>query len=184
MIEIKFIGRGGQGGKTAAYLAAEAAFAAGKQVQAFPEFGPEREGAPVFAFTRISDSSIKIHSGVTNPDIVILIDESLCDELDVMAGVKKGSPVIVNAPKISSKLKRKLKGASIHYVDATKIALAHLGRNIPNLAMLGALATVSDLFSLDSLEKAFKKELGHKLKPEVINKNILAMEEAAKQVKE
>jgi len=185
MIEVKFIGRGGQGGKTAAYLAAEAAFAAGKDVQAFPEFGPEREGAPVFAYTRISDEPITIHSGIISPDIVVVIDESLVAELDIAQGLVANGIILINAGELTPELKKHIPGnAQVYLVEATKISLATLGRNIPNMPMLGALAKLSKLFTLSQLETAFKKELAHKLKPEIVNKNIQVLKEAYKQVRE
>ncbi|RLE41859.1 pyruvate synthase [Candidatus Woesearchaeota archaeon] len=184
MIEIKFIGRGGQGGKTAAYLAAEAAFQGGKDVQAFPEFGPEREGAPVFAYTRISDSPIKLHSGITHPDIVVVIDESLVFELDVCRGLKEGGILILNTKEPTEEmLKRVAKQCQVFYVDASGIALQLLGKNIPNTPMLGALSKVTGVFTLKQLAKVFQEEFGKKLNPELIKKNLKAMERAFNEVK-
>jgi pyruvate ferredoxin oxidoreductase gamma subunit len=185
MIELRFIGRGGQGGKTAAYLAAEAAFAEGKDVQAFPEFGPEREGAPVFAYTRISDELIAIHSGVTSPSIVVVIDDTLVCEVDIAEGLVEGGTILINTKELTEELKARIPpNAKVYTVDATGIAQATLGRNIPNMPMLGALSGLSGLFSLKKLESAFRKELGHKLRPELIKSNLLAMEQAHKRVKQ
>ncbi len=176
MIEILFIGRGGQGAKTASYLAAEAAFQAGKYVQAFPEFGPERAGAPVFAFTRIDEEPIKIHSAVTNPDIVVIIDETLLFEIDVCADIKPNGIVLVNTSKITGTHKSRLEGCKIYYVDATGIALNLFGKNIPNMPILGALSKIAGLFTLEQLEKAFVEDFSNKLSEELIKKNIKAME--------
>ncbi len=184
MIEIKFIGRGGQGGKTAAYLAAEAAFQMGKDVQAFPEFGPEREGAPVFAYTRISDEPIQIHSGISNPDIVVVIDESLAEEIDVCEGLKKTGFLIINTPKLSPALKKRFSCCKVFVSDATGIAIKAFKKDIPNMPILGALSKVSGVFSLKQLEEAFKKDFSSKLKPEIIQANLKAMEQAFKEVVE
>ena len=184
MIEIKFIGRGGQGGKTAAYLAAEAAFVGGKQVQAFPEFGPEREGAPVFAFTRISDEHITIHSSVKHPDVVIIIDESLIHELPVTEGMDSEGTILINTSGISPHLRKHLGHIkNIYYVNASCISQDLLGRNMPNTPMLGALAKMSELFSIDVLKNAFAELFKKKLKPEILQKNLEAMDRAYKEVK-
>jgi pyruvate ferredoxin oxidoreductase gamma subunit len=184
LTEIKFIGRGGQGGKTAAQLAAYAAFDEGKDVQSFPEFGPEREGAPVYAYTRISDEPIKIHSGVTDPDIVVVIDDTLVFEEDVGAGMKPKGILIINTARISKEMRQRLKGNySIYNVDASCISQKFLGKSMPNMPMLGALCKVAPIFTMKTLEKAFKQELGQKLGKEAIEKNLMAMEAAYKEVR-
>lgn len=184
MIEISFLGRGGLGAKTAAYLAASAAFDEGKHIQAFPEFGPEREGAPVFAYTRISEEPIRIHSGIYNPDILVVFDCTLVEELDVCQGLKQGGKVLLNIKNLSPKLRERIgNGFEVWYVDATGISLRLLGKNLPNMAMLGALSRISQIYSMKQLERAFKDELGCKLNHTQLALNLKAMEEAYEQVK-
>ena len=148
ILEVRWHGRAGQGVKTASYLLAEAAMDLGKYIQAFPEYGPERMGAPMAAYTRISDEKILIHSGVENPDIVVVIDPTLVGTIDVLKGVdlEKGI-VIINSSISPSQFRKKLpefKG-TIATVDATGIALDSIGRPIPNVPMLGALIRVTNL---------------------------------------
>jgi 2-oxoacid:acceptor oxidoreductase gamma subunit (pyruvate/2-ketoisovalerate family) len=166
MIEIRWHGRGGQGAVTAARLLAEAAFREGKYVQAFPFFGAERRGAPVVAFTRISDSPIRIHSQVYDPDIVVVLDPTLPKMVDVAAGLKLGGTVILNL-----KEPLPIPHAEIFYVDASAIALETLKVPITNTAMLGAVARATNLVRLESVCEAVRSYFPEKL----ADKNIQAI---------
>ncbi len=168
MIEIRFHGRGGQGAVTAANILAGAAFAEGKYVQAFPFFGVERRGAPVTAFTRIDEKPIRIKTQIYEPDVVVVLDPSLLEVVDVTAGLKEGGIVIVNTEKtkdeVLKSLKKKPKKLAI--VDATSIALDVLGLPITNTSILGAIAKATGVVKIESVEGAIKDtfsgELGEK----------------------
>ncbi|MBD3262125.1 MAG: pyruvate synthase [Candidatus Altiarchaeales archaeon] len=185
MKEICFHGRGGQGAVTAAKVFAEGALAEGKHIQSFPEYGPERMGAPVRSFTRISDKEITVHSHVTNPEIVAVLDPTLLDVVNVCEGVPDGGLVVVNTPEEPAKIKDKIQAENkkVYTVDATKISIDNLGRNIPNTPMLGALVKVAGLISLDSLIENFKHEYGAKFSEKVIEGNVAAMKQAFEEVK-
>jgi pyruvate ferredoxin oxidoreductase gamma subunit len=147
MMEIRWHGRGGQGAKTAAMLLAEAALDAGKFIQAFPEYGPERAGAPIRAFTRISDDKIDIHCAVTNPHIVVVIDPTLVGPVNVTDGIDEDGLLLVNTNKTPGEIREmvNMKGGKVYTVDASKIALETLGRDLPNTPMLGALVAATSL---------------------------------------
>ncbi len=155
MKEIRLHGRGGQGVVTAAELLAIAAYAEGKEVQAFPFFGSERMGAPVASFVRIGEpgEKIRIHSQVYHPDYVIVQDPTLVGRVDVVLGLKHGGLVIVNTEKNSSDLDLEVDGKVITF-PATELALEILGKPIPNTALLGVFAAVTGELSLQAVEKA------------------------------
>lgn len=176
MYEIRIHGRGGQGAVTAAQILAIASFYKGKQSQAFPRFGTERRGAPVEAFARIDDKKILIRSAVYNPDIVIVLDPSLLSSVNVTDGLKKNGFIIINSSK-----KTKTNGFKTYYVDATAIALKIFGKDIVNTAMLGALAAVSDIVDLDSINKAIVDRFEGK--KELIEKNKQAVKEVYNNLK-
>jgi pyruvate ferredoxin oxidoreductase gamma subunit len=187
MIEIRWHGRGGQGAKTAALLFADAVMHEGKWVQAFPEYGPERMGAPVQAFNRVSDEPILLHCGITNPDVVVVLDPTLCSAIDVTAGLASDGKLLINSGETPEEFRKKmgLSTKSISTVDASKIALATIGKNIPNTPMLGALIKVSGVIPLSTIisyvgEKMTKK---FKNKPEVINGNLEAIKRAYDEVR-
>jgi len=185
LIEIRWHGRGGQGAVTAAKILAESAIAGGKFIQAFPEYGPERAGAPVRSFTRISDIPIHIHSQVTNPKIVLVLDATLLDAVDVTEGLPEDGVIIVNTLKTPSEIRTKLglKKAKIYTIGATEIAIKELRRNIPNTPMIAALAKVAGLVSLETIKENFKENYSKKFKKEIIEANIRAMDSAYKSVK-
>jgi pyruvate ferredoxin oxidoreductase gamma subunit len=188
LVEIRWHGRGGQGAKTAALLLADAALASGKYVQAFPEYGPERMGAPVASFDRISAKPILLHSGVTNPDIVIVLDPTLVDSVDVTEGVPEDGSIIINTEKSPAEIKKALgiTGAlKIFTVDASKISTETIGRDIPNTPMLGALVKATGILDFNEMLEDTKKKLEKKFKskPEVITGNIKAIERAYNEVK-
>ena len=186
--EIRWHGRGGQGAKTAALLLADAALASGKYIQAFPEYGPERMGAPVASFNRISSSPIMLHSGVTAPSIVIVLDPTLMDSVDVTEGMPSDGTLLVNTEKSPAQLRSQFgiaPGIKVCTVDASKISTETIGRDIPNTPMLGALIKATGIMDFKEMAADTKKKLEKKFKskPEVIEGNIKAIERAYNEVK-
>lgn len=177
MKQIRIHGRGGQGVVTAAELIAIAAFKDGKEAQAFPSFGVERTGAPIESFARIDNKIITIREHVYQPNILIIQDPTLLDSIDVAKGCNDKTLVIVNTSKNKNDLKINLPKNNIFAIDATKIALDTIGKNIVNTVILGAFAKVTKLVSLDGLKQAIKQKFSSKGK-EIINKNIKAVTEA------
>lgn len=184
IIEIRWHGRGGQGAVTAAKVLAEAALSGGKYVQAFPEYGPERMGAPLRAYNRISDTPISIHCQVANPEIVVVIDPTLIDNVDVVQGTPEEATFIINTPESAEKMKEKLNTpkAKVFTIDATKISIETLGRPMPNTPVLGALAKATGLINIDRLIEETKNMLGKKLGEKVVNDNINAIKRAYQEV--
>ena len=186
ILEIRWHGRAGQGVKTASYLLAEAAMDLGKYIQAFPEYGPERMGAPMAAYTRLSDKPILIHSGVENPDIIVVIDPTLVGTIDILKGVdlEKGI-VIINSAMEPSVFREKLPGfkGKLATVDATGIALDSIGRPIPNVPMLGALIKVTDLLPLKSVEEKLEHKFSEKFNREIVEGNLKALERGYQEVR-
>ncbi len=189
LIEIRWHGRGGQGAKTAALLLAEAASdAGGKYIQAFPEYGPERMGAPVQSFTRISDAPITMHCGVTNPEIVVILDSSLIgSSVDVTSGVGDDGLFIINTPAAPEKMRERLriKAGKVYTVDANQIALDTIGRAIPNTPMMGALIKVTGILPLDMLLGDTEKKLAERFagRPQIVEGNLDAIKRAYQEVK-
>jgi len=185
LLEIRWHGRGGQGAKTAAQFLAEAALDLGKSIQSFPEYGPERAGAPVRAYNRISDEKINIHSSVTNPEIVVVIDPTLLETIDVADGLGDDGILVVNTSNSieSVREKTKFKKGKVVTCDATKISLETLGVPIPNTPMLGALLKVKAIVPVEALEKEVKNKFLKKIGEEKTNANIEAIKRAYKEVK-
>ncbi len=185
LVEVVWHGRGGQGAVTAARLLAEAALREGKNIQAFPEFGAERTGAPVRSFTRISTSPITIHCAITTPDCVIVLDSTLLDAVDISEGLKPDSVIVINTSRSPKELRDKigLEGGKVFTVDATTISVEKLGRNIPNMPMVAAMIKVTGIIKLENLIETFKENFAKKFTPEVIKGNIEAIERAYKEVK-
>lgn len=187
LIEIRWHGRGGQGAKTASLLLADAAFNTGKYIQGFPEYGPERMGAPITAYNRISDKPITIHSNIYEPDYVVVVDDTLLQAVDVTAGLKESGAIVINTTKSADVLKEELKGykGDIYTIDARKISIEALGRYFPNTPMLAAIVKVAGVMSDDELLEDMKGSFKHKFakKPEVIDGNMKALELALKEVK-
>ena len=187
MIEIRWHGRGGQGAKTASLLLADAAFNTGKYIQGFPEYGPERMGAPITAYNRISSSPITIHSNIYEPDYVVVVDDSLLETVDVTSGLKETGAIVINTTKSADYLKDVLKGykGNVYTIDARKISEEALGRYFPNTHMLAAIVKVSKIMSdeefLNDMTGSFKHKFAKK--PEVIDGNMKALEMALKEVK-
>ena len=186
LIEIRWHGRGGQGAKTASLLLADAAFNTGKYIQGFPEYGPERMGAPITAYNRISNTPIRIHSNIYEPDYVVVVDDSLLDAVDVTAGLKPDGAIVINTTKSGNELKPLLNGytGDVYTIDARKISLETLGKYFPNTPMLAAIVKVSGVIEekdfLADMEGSFKHKFAKK--PEVIDGNMKALEMALKEV--
>ena len=187
LIEIRWHGRGGQGAKTASLLLADAAFNTGKYIQGFPEYGPERMGAPITAYNRISDAPITIHSNIYEPDYVVVVDDTLLEAVDVTAGLKETGAIVINTTKPADVLKKELKGynGDIYTIDARKISIETLGRYFPNTPMLAAIVKVAGVMSDEDLLNDMQESFKHKFakKPEVIDGNMKALELALKEVK-
>ncbi|MFH0892386.1 MAG: pyruvate ferredoxin oxidoreductase subunit gamma [Candidatus Falkowbacteria bacterium] len=176
MHQIRIHGRGGQGVVTAAELIAIAAFNDGRKSQAFPSFGVERTGAPIEAFARIDDKPIRRREHIYEPDVLIIQDSSLLSSVPVAKGCNKKTMVIINTSKQKTEIKIDLPPKNIYVIDATKIALEEIGRNIVNTVILGAFARVTGLISLESLKKAVLQKFADK--PDLADKNIKAVEKA------
>lgn len=179
MIEIRWHGRGGQGAKTASLLLADAAFNTGKFIQGFPEYGPERMGAPITAYNRISENEIRIHSNIYEPDYVVVVDDSLLETVDVTKGLKKDGAILINTNKDIMEISKKLNGykGKIFTIDASKISRECLRANYPNTAMLAAITKITNIMTKDELLKDMKESFKHKFarKPEVIEPNMVAI---------
>lgn len=178
-IEIRWHGRGGQGAKTAALLLADVAFKTGQNVQGFPEYGPERMGAPITAYNRISADKIRVHSNIYHPDYVVVVDETLLHSVDVTAGLKKTGAIIINTPKSREEITGLLKGyeGRVYTIDARHISVEELGKNFPNSPMLAATVAVSNVMPRDTFIHEMKASYEHKFarKPEVIEGNMRAL---------
>lgn len=187
LIEIRWHGRGGQGAKTASLLLADAAFNTGKFIQGFPEYGPERMGAPLTAYNRISDKPITIHSNIYEPDYVVVVDDTLLSSVPVTAGLKKEGAIVINTTKSAEELRKLLKDyeGAIYTIDARKVSEETLGKYFPNTPMLAAIVKVSGIMSDEALLEDMKNSFKHKFakKPEVIEGNMKALELALKEVK-
>ncbi len=186
LIEIRWHGRGGQGAKTASLLLADAAFNTGKYIQGFPEYGPERMGAPITAYNRISDTPITIHSNIYEPDYVVVVDDTLLEAVDVTAGLKETGAIVINTTKDNEYLKNVLKGyaGNIYKIDARKVSMETLGKYFPNTPMLAAIVKVSKIMSEEEFLADMIGSFKHKFakKPEVIDGNMKALELALKSV--
>jgi len=186
VVEVRWHGRGGQGAKTASELLAAAAFNTGKYVQGFPEYGPERMGAPIAAFTRISDEQIRIHSNIYEPNYVVVIDETLLDCVNVTAGLKEDGAIVVNTSKSPEEIKPSLEGfkGRVCTIDARAISEECIGRNIPNTPMLAAIIKVSGVMTDEAFIKDMEQSLQSKFsdKPHVIDGNMKAITRAVKEV--
>jgi pyruvate ferredoxin oxidoreductase gamma subunit len=183
--EIRWHGRGGQGVKTAAVMAAQVALEEGKFAQGFPEYGPERMGAPVQGYTRISDKVITIHCGVSEPDIVVVLDCTLASQIDVTAGLEEDGVLILNTAESPAAMREKLglKGGRIYTVDATQISIDEIGRPIPNTPMMGALVRVTELLSMETVKKDIEKKFMQKFGEKVVQGNCSAIDRAYREVK-
>jgi pyruvate ferredoxin oxidoreductase gamma subunit len=185
MIEIRWHGRGGQGVVTAARLLAEAAMEAGYFIQAFPDYGPERSGAPIRAFTRLSRSPISLHSQVQAPDLVIVLDETLLGDPAILEGLKPEGWLVVNSGLPPDRVRARARGypGRLALLDATRIALEVLQRNLPNTPLLGALARVTGLFSLEDLTRHLHHHLAPKFGEAIVQANLEAVRRGFEEVR-
>jgi len=187
LVEIRWHGRGGQGAKTAALLFGDACLGAGKYIQAFPEYGPERTGAPVASYNRISDEPITIHSSVETPSLVVILDPTLIGTVDVTKGLGPDGVVLVNTEEPAAEMRAKLKLTSqkLFVLDASAISKETIGRDIPNTPMLGALVGATGMVDFEHMIKDTEKKLHKKFrsKPEVIAGNLQAIRKAYETVK-
>lgn len=185
-VEIRWHGRGGQGAKTAALLLADVAFKTGKYVQGFPEYGPERMGAPITAYNRISSEPITVHSNIYEPDFVVVVDESLLESIDVTKGLSKKGAVIINSEHSKDELVPMLHGyeGEVYTVNAKEISIKALGKNYPNSPMLAAAVAVSGVMDKDAFLREMRASFEHKFakKPEVIDGNMQALDMAFQEV--
>ena len=187
LVEIRWHGRGGQGAKTASLLLADAAFNTGKYIRGFPEYGPERMGAPITAYNRISDERITIHSNIYEPDYVVVVDDSLLECVDVTAGLKEDGAIVINTTKTPEEVRPLLKGykGKVCTIDAKTISIETLGAYFPNTPMLAAIVKVSGIMPeqefLDDMVGSFKHKFAKK--PEVIDGNMAALKRALNEIK-
>ena len=181
-LEIRWHGRGGQGAKTAALLLADVCFKNGKHVQGFPEYGPERMGAPITAYDRISDHELRVHSNIYDPDFVVVVDETLLESIDVTAGLNPKGAIIVNTTRSKDEVAKELNGYSgkIYTLDARKISEEALGKYFPNSPMLAAVVAVTKVIDRDTFLVQMRDSYRAKFakKPEVIDGNMKALEMA------
>lgn len=185
-VEIRWHGRGGQGAKTACLLLAEAAFCSGKYVQGFPEYGPERMGAPITAYNRISDEQCNVHSNIYTPNYVVVVDDTLLKSVDVAKGIKPGGILIINSRKETEDLRPLLNGyeGKICVIDAEKISLETLGKNFPNTPMLAAVVKASQVLEQERFIADMRNSFEHKFrgKEELVEGNMKALIKAMDEV--
>ena len=186
VVEIRWHARGGQGAKTACILLAEAAFNTGKYVQGFPEYGPERMGAPIAAYNRISDEKIRVHSNIYEPDFAVVLDETLIEGVDLTAGLKDSGAIIVNTSRTPDEVRSELGGykGKVCTIDARAISEACIGRYFPNTPMLAAIVKVSGVMTDEVFIEGMETSLQHKFgdKPHVIEGNMKAFKRAISEV--
>ena len=187
IVEIRWHGRGGQGAKTASLLLADAAFVTGKYVQGFPEYGPERMGAPITAYNRISDERCTVHSNIYYPDYVAVVDESLLESVDVTKGLKEDGAIVINSAKDPEELRPLLKGykGKVCTIDARRISEETLGKNFPNTPMLAAMVKVTQVVEENAFIQQMEASYRHKFasKPQVIEGNMVALKRSMEEVK-
>ena len=186
-VEIRWHGRGGQGAKTACLLLADVAFNTGKYVQGFPEYGPERMGAPITAYNRITETHCNVHSNIYKPDYVVVVDETLLKSVDVTNGLNEKGAVIINSSKKPEDLRGELNGykGKVCTVDARKISVETIGKNFPNTPMLAAVVKVSGVIDEEQFIGDMEESFHHKFynKPQIIEGNMEALKKAMREVK-
>jgi pyruvate ferredoxin oxidoreductase gamma subunit len=186
IVEIRWHGRGGQGAKTACLLLADVAFSFGKFVQGFPEYGPERMGAPITAYNRISDERCTVHCNIYSPDYVIVVDETLLSSVDVTKGLKEGGAVIINSEKAPGELRPLLRGwqGEVYTIDARRISEETIGRYYPNTPMLAAAVKVSSVVDSEQFVRNMEESFRHKFasKPGVVEGNMKAIRKSLEEV--
>ncbi len=186
VIEIRWHGRGGQGVVTAGKLLAETAMGAGQYFQAFPDFGPERMGAPIRAFTRLSSKPITIHSQIENPDVVLVLDPTLLGTVPVADGLKEDGTLLVNTSQSPAEVRRVtgFTTGKVFTVDASHIAIEEMGRDITNTPMLGAFARATGIFEIEDLTERLRAWFGKKISPEMVEANVRALRRAAQEIQQ
>jgi pyruvate ferredoxin oxidoreductase gamma subunit len=186
-MEIRWHGRGGQGTVTAAKVLADACLSGGRYVQAFPEYGPERAGAPLRAYNRISDNVIRMYCPVLHPHVVNVADSTLLDAIDVTYGTQDDSIFIVNTSRDPKEIRKKINAKpsqKVLTVDASRIAMDCIGRPLPNASMLGAISKATGIIGLDTLLENVKKSFGKKFSQKIIDGNLEATKRGYEEVKE
>ena len=185
-VEIRWHGRGGQGAKTACLLLADAAFSSGKYVQGFPEYGPERMGAPITAYNRISDERCTVHSNIYDPDFVVVVDETLIESVDVTKGLNPDGAIIINTSKTPDEVRPELGGytGKVATIDAAKISEEILGKNFPNTPMLAAAVKVSGVVDAYKFVQDMEASFKHKFatKPQVVAGNMTVLTRSMEEV--
>lgn len=187
LIEIRWHARAGQGAVTAAKLVAETALSQGRYMQAMPEYGPERTGAPLKAYTRVCDEPIEVHNNIVNPQIVVVLDETLLDIEDVTTGIKEDGTIVLNSRMAPEEAREKLgvgEGIVVATVDASGIAMDTIGRNIPNTPIVAALSKVTGVVPIDSLVEHLKTSFAKKFSQEVIDANLESVHRAYEEVRQ
>jgi len=188
LTEIRWHGRAGQGIVTAGELLAEGALKDNMYFQAFPDYGPERMGAPIKSYTRISDEPIDVHYQILSPEVVVVVNPNLLGVVDVTEGLAEDGIVIVNTPETPEKVREilglKSPKVRVFTVDATGIAMETLKRDIPATLMLGAIIRATGLVDLDNTVHVVQEKLGAKLRGEVVEANVKALRRAYEEVKE
>ncbi|MFA5072842.1 MAG: 2-oxoacid:acceptor oxidoreductase family protein [Nitrospirota bacterium] len=187
MLEIRWHGRGGQGTVTAAKVLADACLSGGRQVQAFPEYGPERAGAPLRAYNRISEKVLRMHCPVLNPGVVVVVDATLLDAMNCAEGAQDDAIFVVNTAKNPKDIREKIKAKAsqkVYTVDATKISVETIGRPMPNTPILGAVTKASAVLGLDVLVNEVKGSFGKKFSQKIIDANLTAVKRGYEEVKQ
>ena len=184
LMEIRWHGRGGQGAKTAAQLVAQVAMEEGKHSQGFPEYGPERMGAPIRGFTRVSSEPIRLHCAIERPDVVVVLDDTMLGMSVVTDGTHGETVFVVNTIHTPDEVREQLQvaGNTVHCVDATSISIAELGRPMPNTPMVGALIKATECISLDEVKKDIEKKFLGKFGEKVVQGNNRAIQRAYEEV--
>lgn len=183
--DIRIHGRAGQGAKTAAQLIAESAIDIGMYAQSFPEFGAERTGAPMKAYSRISKDKIQVHYQINNPDIVIVIDESLFNAENVLEGIKSDGVIVVNTTSMPDEVRKKyniLPNIKVYTLNATGIALELFGKNFANIPLLGAVVKLTGVIDPEKVKDVIRKKFIKKLGEEGVSKNIQAFERGMNEI--
>jgi pyruvate ferredoxin oxidoreductase gamma subunit len=186
-VEIRWHGRGGQGTVTAAKVLADACLSGGRYVQAFPEYGPERAGAPLRAYNRVSSKELRMHCPVLRPQIVSVVDATLIDSINVTEGATKDAIFVVNSSKDPKEIRARLNAEpeqKVFTIDATKIAMECIGRGLPNASMLGAVCKVAGLVPLEHLLEDVGKSFGKKFSQKIMDGNIEATRRGYEEVRE
>ena len=187
LTEIRWHARAGQGAVTAAKLVADTALLAGSYIQAMPEYGPERTGAPLKAYTRVSDEPIEVHNNITHPGIVIVLDDTLIGTVDVAEGMKEDGTIILNTTMSVSEARKKLNVAdaiNVAVIDASGIAVATIKRDIPNTPIVGALSKVTGIVPVEMIKERLIITFGKKFSQEIVDANIASVERAYKEVQQ